>query len=176
MVEENRPPDAPEAIGRPDGPLEHPTVRYERSDANYRWIIGLIGAAVVVGVLIHVGLWLLFTYYRERQAEVKKSPFPLAPVPSEALPPEPRLEQLDHMKGVERSNALERQAVKEKDLNSYGPTSEEGFIHIPIDRAMQLLENKLPVRTETPGDRKRENGLLDAGAPNSGRMFRGSPR
>jgi len=179
MVEEPRPPDTHEAVGRPDGQLEHRTVQYERTDASHRWIIGLFGAAVVLGVLILGGVWLFFARYREYQGEVKKSPFPLAPTlapaPSPTSPPEPRLEELDRLSGLKTPTAAHVVAMREAALNSYGP-AEEGFVHIPIDRAMQFLEDKLPVRAEAPEDRGKGNGLVDAGEPNSGRMLRRSPR
>jgi hypothetical protein len=78
--------------------------------------------------------------------------------------------------GVERLNVYERQAAREDLLNRYGTTREEGFVHIPVGRAMTLLENKLPARKEPPaGQRRRGDGLVDGGEPNSGRLFRGEP-
>jgi hypothetical protein len=54
---------------------------------------------------------------------------------------------------------------------------EHGFIRIPIRRAMDLLANKLPARQEPPvSQRRKANGLVDAGESNSGRMFREEPR
>jgi hypothetical protein len=176
MVDENRPTDPPPANSSPDGPLEHPTVRHERTDADHRWIIGLLGAAVVLGILIQVGLWFLLEYHRHHQAQVKKSPFPLAPAPSEALPVEPRLEPLDRVSGIGKSNVYVREAAKGSVLTTYGPSEEAGFVRVPIDRAMQQLENKLPARRESAGDAAKANGLVNAGASNSGRLLQGSPR
>jgi hypothetical protein len=176
MVDEPRPPDSQQAAERPEGRLENPTVRYERTDANHRWIIGLLGTAVVIGLLIQGGLWLYFVHYRDYQAEVKKSRFPLAPAPAAPLPPEPRLEQVDRISGLKSPNADEIVAPRDTDLNTYGPTAGEGFVRIPIDRALQLLDNKLPARAEAPHDHGKGNGLVDAGESNSGRMFRRSAR
>ncbi len=81
------------------------------------------------------------------------------------------------MAGIERPNVYERQASREEILNSYGPTTEEGFVHIPIERAMKMLENKLPARAEPPADQtRRSDGLVDSGEPNSGGIFRGGRR
>jgi len=162
---------------RPDNGLEHPSVRHERSDASFSWVLGLIIAAMCLAALIHYVLLLFFYDYRDYQAAIKRSRYPLAPAPQESLPPEPRLEPLDRLERIEGSNVYARRESKEEVLNSYGPTPEEGFIHVPIDRVMMFLEkNQLPARTEPPaGDRRRENGLVDAGASNSGRMFRGEP-
>jgi hypothetical protein len=163
-----------EEIHQPDGGVEHPTVRYERSDASFRWIMVILLGALVFAVIVEFSILTFFHYYRDYEAEIKKSPHPLAPGPSTALPHEPRLEQIDRLAGVETPNVFEREAANLVILNSYGPTREEGFIHIPIDRAMQQLieEKKLPARPEPPADQtKRSGGLIDAGASNSGRRF-----
>jgi hypothetical protein len=166
MVEEN-----PQSDGQP----KHPEVRYERTDVQFGPILLVLVAAAGLAVIILLGLWWFFAGYQDYQARVKQSPYPLAPAPSTALPPEPRLEQLDRNAGVQRENVYVREATKEEQLRGYGPTSEEGFIHIPIDRAMDWLAEKkqLPARTAPPAERsRREGGLVDAGEPNSGRVFR----
>lgn len=166
-----------EEVHLADGRIEHPCVRHERSDASFGWILGLLGAAVVVGALVHWTVWAFFKDYRDYQNEVKKSPYPLAPTPSSALPPEPRLEPLDRTSGIESSNVGLRQTVKLDRLSRYGPTDEKGFVHIPIGKAMDRLAGKLPARDRQPGGRSETaNGLVDSGEPNSGRMLRKEPK
>ena len=100
------------------------------------------------------------------------------PAPSweTSLPPEPRLEQINRLEKDKVSNTFAREKEKEDFLHSYGQTPEKGYVHVPIERAMDLLAGKLPARKEQPKDKQslRENGLLDGGAPNSGQMFRGN--
>ena len=205
MVEEIHPPEGGDR-------LEHPHVRYERRDIHAGWIIGIgIATLVLFAVIFSCTLW-FFHDYKNYQARIKRSPFPLAQQPSEALPALPHLEQLDRVAGLERSNVYQRQAAKEELLQSYGPAlgvvelsgpstlglaaspgsgplaaaaavlsstaiPDQGFVRIPIDQAMALLENKLPARQEPPaGQSRRQNGLVDAGESNSGRMFREKPR
>jgi hypothetical protein len=166
-----------EEIHHPDGRIEHPGVQYERTDASFRGVLLVIVAAVVLAGVVQYGLLVFFESYRQRQAEVKRSPYPLAPEPSTALPREPRLEQIDRLAGTEAANVYEGQASREAILDSYGPTDQEGFIHIPIDRAIQLLQNKLPARAEPPAEqRARSEGLVDWGESNSGRLLRGRER
>src|SRR5438105_1383326 len=98
MVEERAHPDGPADVHGDDS-LAHPSVRHERSDANFRWVVGLILAAIGLGILIHYGVFVFFVHYRDQQATIKRSAYPLAPVPRESLPPEPRLEQLDRVSG-----------------------------------------------------------------------------
>jgi hypothetical protein len=93
---------------------------------------------------------------------------------STQLPPEPRLEQLDRMAGnTENSDVSKSLAAKEKVLNSFGPTTEKGFVHIPIQQAMKAVAGKLPARKEPQPPTVANQGLLEAGESNSGRMFRG---
>jgi hypothetical protein len=185
MPEEPRPPDeahpaaepTPEEVHHPDGRIEHPSVRRERTDLNFKAIMWILVGALVLGAVVHYAILLFYRDYQHYQAGIKKSPYPLAPTPSTALPPEPRLEPLDRVEGIESSDVYLRQVRREEILSTYGPAEEEGFVHIPVERAVRLLENKLPARPELPAAQaRRENGLVDAGASNSGRMFRGKPR
>jgi hypothetical protein len=166
-----------EEIRHPDGRIEHPSVRYEPTDASFRAIALIVLAALGLGALILAAVLAFFYDYRRHQADIKQSPYPLARDPSTALPAEPRLEQIDRQAGVETPNVYERQASKEEILNSYGDAAEKGFVHIPIERAMKLLENKLPARAAPPAEQaKRSGGLVNGGESNSGWMFRKGAR
>jgi hypothetical protein len=168
MVDENL-----QSNGRP----EHPEVRYEHSDANFRAILFIILGTMALAALIQAAVLAFFYDYRDYQADIKKSPYPLAPTPSTALPAKPRLEQVDRLAGDETPNIHERMASKEEILKSYGDTPEKGFVHIPIEQAMKLLENKLPARPAPPAEQvEKSSGLVDAGESNSGRMFRKGER
>jgi hypothetical protein len=169
-------PRPPEELAHPNGRVEHPEVRHETSDINFRWIAGILVGAVILGVIVQFSVWLFFRDYRRYQSDIKKSPYPLAATPSEALPAEPRLEQLERLSGVEKANVFKTEAARLSFLNSYGATPDRGYVHIPIDRAMKLVEKQLASRPEKRAGDKRANGLVDAGEPNSGRMFRGKPK
>lgn len=159
----------PEEIRHPDGRIEHPDVRHEPTDANFRWILFiLIGGTVVTAILIGL-VTVLFNVTNNQLAESRKSPFPLAPTPKQPLPAEPRLEQLDRMSKNTLPEVYRQQQANMEALFSYGPGEEKGFVHIPIDKAMKLLANKLPAQSST--QQQRQNGLLDGGEPNSGRLF-----
>jgi hypothetical protein len=157
-------------------PSEHPTVNYERSDASLGGVVLVLTWALFVAVITFVLMMQFFNKYSAYENAIRKSPFPLAPTPSRAQPPEPRLEQLDRLTGDESSNVYLRLQGREKILNSYGLTEEKGYIHVPIERAMRTLVGKLPARQEQPKDGERENRLLDAGESNSGRLFRKEAR
>jgi len=174
MDEQNRNPDASGVAPPAPAVPEHPSVRYETRDASFRWIIGLIVGAMIFAAVAHYAVLRFFRSYDAYQATIKASHYPMAGAPSTRLPPEPRLEQLDRLAGVESGNVALRQEAKESVLHSYGSVS-DGFVHIPIDRAMDLLADKLPARAEGPGEdqAKRQNGLVNDGESNSGRLLRG---
>lgn len=161
-----------------DGRIEHPHVRHERTDVKFRGILIAVIGAMIFAAAVHWIVLRFFYSYQGYQGAVKQSPFPVAPSPAvnedPRRIPEPRLEQVDRLAGITKENVYERQLAKEKQLHGYGPTEETGYVHVPIERAMDRLADKpLPARQEAGGDRRKEAGLVDAGEPNSGRMFRG---
>ncbi|HEX5269326.1 MAG TPA: hypothetical protein VFW33_02510 [Gemmataceae bacterium] len=170
------PPPPPERDGPPGG-LQHPTVLYDHSDANFRWIIGLVIGAMVFAAVVHYVILRFYFSYAAYESDVKRSHYPVAAERPKTLPPEPRLEQINRVEGYEKGNVYLREEEKEKVLNSYGAAGEK-YVHIPIDRAMDHLAGKLPARAAPPSEEqaRRQNGLVNAGESNSGRMFRGGRR
>jgi hypothetical protein len=167
----------PETVRHGDGQVEHPEVRYEKSDANFNWIMAIIIGSLILGVFLHVAVWGFYDHYRAYQAEIKQSPYPLAPTPSTSLPPSPRLEQLEFIARDESANVFDRMARHEAILHRYGMTAEEGYARVPIEQAIDYLAGKLPSREEpSAAQQKRAGGLVDAGESNSGRMFRKEER
>jgi hypothetical protein len=164
-----------EEIRHPDGHLEHPSVRYEKTDASLRAVLTIIGCAIALGILIFVLVYQFFIGYEGQLAVERKSQYPLAPTPSTALPSAPRLDQLDRLEGKPAVNVYARQKAKEDRLRGYGNTDEAGYVHIPIDEAMKHLADRLPVRKQEPAGPRHDLGLVNAGEPNSGRMFRKEP-
>ena len=82
------------------------------------------------------------------------------------------------MAGIERSNVYVREAAKEERPPKLWIHPGRGAMSTSRSTGRwQLLANKLPARPEPPASqRRRENGLVDAGESNSGRMFREEPR
>jgi hypothetical protein len=176
MAEETNPPDRPpHSEEHPPEGLLHPEIRTEPTDARFNWIFGIIIASAVMSVIILASVWGLFYHYRAYEAAIKRSQFPLAPSGNRPLPPQPRLEQINRMGGIEKGNVYRREERKEAILDSYG-SADDGYVHIPIDRAMEYIAGKLPARAAQPSAERarRQNGLVNAGASNSGRMFRGN--
>jgi hypothetical protein len=165
---------AAEAI---QAPLVHADIRFEPTDVNVRGVLlVLLGAFVIIGLLLAVVL-LLFRGEERHEARAKASSLPLAAQAADRLPPEPRLEQLDRLHEIETSNIGWRDASDESRLHSYGPTDAAGYIHVPIDWAMDEAAKRLPVAESVDSSGKaaptKSRGLLDAGEPGSDQTIQG---
>lgn len=120
-------------------PIRTEGVRHESRDANIPALAAFGGAIVVTVAIVMLFSWWLFgilTYVHP----VGPTPTPFAS--SRQLPPEPRLQpkpEVDLQRYLDEENA---------ELNSYGWVDRQaGVVHIPIERAMQLLlQQGLPVR------------------------------
>jgi hypothetical protein len=179
MVENANPvPQGPTPNGPPqnDGRLEHPAVRFEATDVRFRGVLLVMLAALGIAALEFYCVWQFFYHYDRHESAIKQSPYPLAPAPSTQLPANPRLEQVDRMAKIETPNVFLREQNSEKVLNSTGKTADPGFVHIPIERAMKMVVEDLPARKSAGFGPVKDNGLVDAGEPNSGRMFREGER
>jgi len=102
------------------------------NDVNVRRIFRIAIAFIVVGAAIHLGVWWLFSFYRNVDAQRDVSQTLIKPPPP--IPPEPRLE-------VNPTEDFQTFRRRQQDmLNSYGWTSrEDGRVRIPIERAMELV-------------------------------------
>jgi hypothetical protein len=148
-------------------------VRYERQDIRLRWLLVLLAGSCCLTVIVFYAAWRYFWWQEGVQEETKTATSPLSPGLTPRLPPEPRLEQIDRMANKANPDALKSLEAKEKALNSFGPTEEKGFVHIPIQQAIKAVAGKLPVRKEPPTSTAADNGLFEGGESNSGRMLRG---
>lgn len=166
----------PAVVRHPDGRIEHPRVRHEQTDVLFTWVLIVILAACAVLAGQYYVVWAFFQNRQAAQAKGKQSPFPLAPRPSDSLPSEPRLEEIDRQAGIEASNVRARELTKEQLLHRYGPAADKEFVHVPIERAMQKVLADLPVRPQSERQNSKDAGLVGAGASNSGRRFRGAPQ
>jgi len=165
-----------ESIGA-DRDAEHPNVSRETRDVRFRPVLMFVLISLAVGSATLFGIW-RFYLERMRNAEaVGASSYPLAPRGAPALPPMPRMEQLDRTAGFESEGAeLERRDLGK--LDRVGQTDQPGFVHIPIEDAMDLVVSKLPVRKNPPEPQQanKSRGLVGAGDANSGRVLREEPR
>lgn len=118
----------------------------EQRDINIRAVAGFIVGLLVVAVVVHVLMWLLFDYFAGRATREDPPRPPLSAGDAPRLPPEPRL-QTTPVADLQRIRRDERAR-----LETYGWIDRTaGTVHMPIDRAMQLLlERGLPPTTSAP--------------------------
>lgn len=155
---------------------EHVEIKYEKADVHFGWILALVIAGCCVAATHYFVIWEYFKWQKSTQATKNESLFVPSNEPVTQLPKPPILEPLAQMAKDESVDTFKRLVAKEKTLNSQGPTSEKGFIHIPIQQAIKEIEGKLPVRNENQKQVFKDSGLVDSGESNSGRMFRGESK
>ena len=140
-----------------DAPIDrhNPEVEFEREDLAPKPILlflaGLIAACVLVALLLRGMYSYLDHYDNQHQAEqnplVQQTTADTRIVTPGAVSkfPQPRLES------NERLEINDFRMQEEKTLNSYGWVDQQaGVMHIPIDRAMQLLAQRgLPTRAQS---------------------------
>jgi hypothetical protein len=125
-------------------PQENPEVSHEHSDVNVRAILGFGVILLVAAVVIHIALYWLLQYYRDRSA--RQAPAVSTIPTEEQIPPGPRLQVSPP------TDLAKLRAAEEKELQSYGWVDKETkIVRIPIDRAMELIAEKgLPARKQPP--------------------------
>ncbi len=141
---------------KPNDPMHNQGVGFEREDLTTKSVVAfLVGLAVFV-LVVHFVLKVSFVYAdRYYTAHEKAEPLTVRPqdphlvTPSDVEKfPQPRLET------DERVEIFPFRESEEKQLNSYGTDAKTGAIHIPIDRAMELVAqrglNTTPKTGEAP--------------------------
>jgi hypothetical protein len=129
---------------------------FEPSDIGVKGVLYFLAGLAVVVLLIHFLLAGMFDVLDKRERTQQPAVNPLltnvptdtrqiAPKYPDTAFPDPRLET------DERTQLDEIRINEEQELNSYGWADEKaGTIHIPIERAMDLLVQRgMPVRSQS---------------------------
>ena len=121
---------------------------YEQRDVD-AGPLAIFGIGLGVGTIVFFLLaWFLFAHFAEREAKRSLRTSPLTEAIGRRLPPSPRLEP--NLPGRLADLHRRENAV----LGSYGWVNRDaGVIRIPIERAMDLLADRL---AETPPEPSRE--------------------
>jgi hypothetical protein len=134
------------AHGETDEYVPDPGATHETRDISTRVVV-VFGASLVIGaIVIHFLIWVLYAFYGSLNAKAYPRQYPMAQVGAPVPPPEPRLQTQP------RQDLKNLRAEEQKRLESYGWVDpSRGDVHIPIDRAMELLlQQGLPARAEMP--------------------------
>ena len=119
-----------------------PAVHHETSDASVGAVFAFGLALMIAGGIVLFLVWLLFGYFKGREAGSGAPEFPLAIEQQNRLPPEPRLQTNP------KQDLIDMRAKENETLYSYGWVDKtRGVVRIPIDEAMKLtVERGLPSR------------------------------
>jgi hypothetical protein len=124
------------AHAHPPMPEQHPE-RHESGGLGFFMIFSIVASLIALAIVMFFVLYWLFGVFDRRDTGMQP---PLTAVRQAPLSsPEPRLQGIPDYHA--NSPAIDLAAMREHNaavLNSYGPTSEPGFVRIPIDRAMEL--------------------------------------
>ena len=101
---------------------------------------------MAVALVIHIVVWLLFSYLSRREAATVGLQYPLGASQSTRLPPEPRLQ------ATPRQDLQDLHRREEEVLNSYRWVDRNaGTVRIPIKEAIRItLAKGLPARPPAP--------------------------
>jgi hypothetical protein len=143
--------------------LRHPETEFEREDLSAGGILGFLVGLAITGFVIHIILVGMYAYLDQYQKKHEPAGSPLVTrAPKEDMRgPTPEVANrfpLPRLEVNERSQLYDFRRKEEDTLNTYGVDPKTGVVHIPIDRAMQLLAQRgLPVApgpqaTKKPGE------------------------
>lgn len=156
-----------------DAELRHPEVDFEADGLSTARVASVLAAFALIFVLVGCVSWVIVTRHRSVADFRQKSTYS---TPEEPLPGEPKLESLEAVPDDLPPNVFARQLAMERRLNSYGKTTEDGYVHVPIKEAIQHAASTLPVRKEPADAMNKSYGLLGGGEPNSGRVYLKPPQ
>ena len=142
----------------------HAESGHEQSDLSPRNISLFVAGLAVLIIVVLLASYALMAWLREDAARRAEPPSPLAVVPAPMSAP--RLE-------IQPGHALKAMREQEEArLKGYGWIDrEKGIVHIPIERAMELLVKKgLPARQGEPAAKSAGRDAKQADSP------RGEPR
>jgi hypothetical protein len=130
------------------GPLgdepRNPHVHHEPGDVN-ALALTKFGVSMALLILVFmVGLWGMFEYLKNREAELGLPSSPAAMVNAQKQPPEPRLQRHP------AQDMRELRADEDKLMKQYAWIDpDKGIVRIPVERAMELIAQRgLPTRTQ----------------------------
>jgi hypothetical protein len=155
-------------VNQVESQAEKAAIGHETSDANVRGVLGFAAGLVVFVVASLIVVAWLFHYFAAREERMKRPLSALAASERGRLPPEPRLEGLEHARQLEQP-----QGPSTGTPQGYGWVDREaGIVRIPIENAMNIIAEKLPSR---PPEAEGELYGQSSGKPsdsNSGRIPR----
>jgi hypothetical protein len=138
---------------------DNPEVAHEGRDVNVKAIAVFAAGMVIAAVIIHVALYWLLSYYRERDAQHREPVTAVGPID------EPRA--VPRLQVAPPADLAQMRAAEETALGTYGWIDrDKNIVRLPIERAMEIIAEKgLPVRNQQPREEKAAPGQAQSQKP-----------
>lgn len=173
------PPKAPAGQLPPaaaDDPLHNPDVAHEHSDVDVRTILMYGIGLFVVGVIVHILMWMLFAIFERQAASNDPQMSPLA-APATQMPPTTTGSPFfgaaagPQLLTNEPAALLKHRAVEQEQLHGGAWVDQAaGIARIPIEEAKKLIVQRgLPTREDGPVDPALGTRAAAAGEASGGR-------
>lgn len=139
--------------------LRRPEVSYERRDLSHRVVFGTLLALVCAGIIIHLVVWGVFRHLGGSQFVPHQSTNPIM-TSNEQLQEvggDPALSfPGPHVQPNPVADLNKFRVHEEQELNTYGWVDQQaGKIHIPIERAIDILAASWPQQEDATIDQGR---------------------
>jgi hypothetical protein len=149
---------------------ENPDVQFETKDLGCGAVITIVvGIGVAIAAASLAAWWVFGMIGIQPQSPAEQS---AARAAEEHVPPQPRLEPLEPHGAGPGSDYFARERARESLLHGYGKTGDKGYVHIPIEKAIERFAGQAKVRATPAGNQAKRNGLVADGDSNSGRVLR----
>ncbi len=125
----------------------HPEMEFEREDLSAGGILGFLAGLALTGFVIHIILVGMYAYLDTYQKTHQNQGSPLVKATKEDMrsptPESANRFPLPRLEVNERAQLYDFRRKEEDTLNTYGWVDQNaGVVHIPIERAMQLLAQR----------------------------------
>jgi hypothetical protein len=115
--------------------------RHEPTDIDTRPLRITAIVILICGLIIPLALFWLFKYYEKTVTHPDEDLIKYNAAAPQS--PEPRVQGIPGFHDpVPRADMEKYRKESDQRLHSYGPTDDPNFIHIPIDRAIDLLSSQ----------------------------------
>jgi len=161
--------------------LNHGGVEFEREDLGAAGIFAFLVGLAVVALLIHLILVGMYRYLDTYEKTHQSQPAPMArsaPAdPRQATPREADKFPMPRLETNERDELKDKLLQEEETLNTYGWVDQKaGVVHIPIDRAMDLIAQQgLPTAPANISNRPTGGQKVPTGGRQAVRELRPTP-
>ncbi len=149
--------DAPDAPSVQTVPSPHHPHRgqHQAESLGVGLVVALLVALAVTGLVVSIFLYWLFGVF-DRQEKAQQVPLTSIQQPGPQTP-EPRLQGIPTYHATSPAeDRVQMQARNSHILTTYGPSPEDGYARIPIDRAMDLVveKNLLTPQSQSKGGKR----------------------